>query len=288
MLSGNLRTYWTGWYPTLELLHYPQHQQVQVQQQNQPAVVHFPCPPDQQLHLRGAVPITEEARAQVEDNANRISPESVFMRRCYMTAGAFTMAAVCQLMVLSEAIPPRADVLMPGFVCCLVAVVSLILLCIGGRLRKFYWFSSILAWLFAELAAVGVVLVLVERTLRGVCIALMAASGTMVICYGVGAWLPRFLLPGEMAIGIIIVGFAVASMVIMGLYIHTELLAFHMVYFGMLGVMLIPASIYHAQVIHGRRFKLPPHEFILCAVHVYLHFLMLFTAFYYSVWLPKL
>jgi len=58
-------------------------------------------------------------------------------------------------------------------------------------------------------------------------------------------------------------------------------------YFIFLAIMVIPTALYHAQVVHGRRFKLPVYEFVICAVTVYLHFLLSFTAFYYLIWTPR-
>ncbi|KAI8043780.1 hypothetical protein M5D96_005118 [Drosophila gunungcola] len=225
MFGGSLRNYWMLRPPFLQLLNFPSHQQ---QEQIPRQVVQFECPPGHRLSLRprrlrspAAVPDGEGAIAQVPRN------------------GPSTEA-----LILTKIIPPNEDLMMAGFICAMVSLLFLFFLCLGAKLRKFYWFSFILAVLFAEFAGLGVILVLLDRT-----------------------WLPKIVLPGEAAMLLLLVVFSVASVFVMTMFIFTDNWIYGTVYFFIMAIMLVPTCLYHSQVVHGRRFRLPVHEFVICAVH---------------------
>ncbi|XP_052851303.1 uncharacterized protein LOC128261574 [Drosophila gunungcola] len=288
MFGGSLRNYWMLRPPFLQLLNFPSHQQ---QEQIPRQVVQFECPPGHRLSLRprrlrspAAVPDGEGAIAQVPRNGP--STEVIFMRRCYMLAGIFSFSTSIQALILTKIIPPNEDLMMAGFICAMVSLLFLFFLCLGAKLRKFYWFSFILAVLFAEFAGLGVILVLLDRSIQYVGIALLVASTTIVFCYFFGAWLPKIVLPGEAAMLLLLVVFSVASVFVMTMFIFTDNWIYGTVYFFIMAIMLVPTCLYHSQVVHGRRFRLPVHEFVICAVHVYLHFLLFLAAFYGLIWTP--
>ncbi|XP_016973836.1 uncharacterized protein LOC108040759 [Drosophila rhopaloa] len=274
------------WPPAPQLLNFPPNQQ---QEQIPRPVVQFEGPPGHQLDIAPrrwrsprAVPDGEVSREQPTRNGP--TPELLFVRRCYMLAGLFSMSMAILAMILTKAFPQNADPMIPGFVCAMVSLLVLFVLCIGGKLRQFYWFSLVLSALFVQLAGVGVILVLLDRCLEHVCSALLAAMAAMVGCYFAGAWLPRIVLPGEATMILLLIVFVVCSIFVMTMYIFTDNWIYQTLYFLLMAIMLVPTSLYHAQVVHGRRFQLPEHEFVVCAVHVYLHFLLFFAALYCIIW----
>ncbi|XP_017057333.1 uncharacterized protein LOC108098725 [Drosophila ficusphila] len=289
MFGCSSRNCYVLWPPALQLLNFPPHQE---QEQIPRPVVHFECPPSQQLDIgalrfrrRQVAPDVD--RSRVQETGDGPKPEILFVRRCYMLSGLFIITTVILAMILSKAIPPDVDLMMAGFICTMTSLMFLFILCIAARCRKFYWFSFILAGLFVELAGVGVVLVLQKRSLEHFCIALSAASIATLICYFTGAWLPKIFLPGEATMLVLLVIFVVASLCMMIMFIFTDQKIYQIAYFLFLAIVLIPTSIYHGEVVHGRRFNLPVYEFVICAVHVYLHFLLFFAAFYYVAWAPS-
>ncbi|XP_017013233.2 uncharacterized protein [Drosophila takahashii] len=289
MFGGSLRNYCLLLPPALQLLNFPPQQQPEEEVPR--PLVRFEYPSGHQLRLvprrlraRRAVPDGDASRPQESGNGPNL--DVIFMRRCYLMAGLFSTTTAIMAMILSKAIPLGIDLVMPGFICAMVSLLVLFLLSIGTKCRKFYWFSFILAGLFVSLSGMGVILVIWHRNLVYVCIALLAASTVILIFYFAGAWLPKVVLPGEAAILLLIVVFVVASLFVMTMFIFTDKLIYQVVYFFLLAIMLVPTSLYNAQVVHGRRFKLPVYEFVICAVNVYLHFLLFFTAFYYIIWTP--
>ncbi|XP_016942523.2 uncharacterized protein [Drosophila suzukii] len=289
MIGGSSRNYWVFWPPALQLLNFPSQQQ---QEQVPRPAVHFEYPPSHQLRiaphrLRAPRAVSDGDAPSSQDTGNGPKPEVIFMRRCYMMAGLFSVTTAIMAMILSKALPLEADLVLPGFICGVVSLFVLFVLCIGTKCRKFYWFSFILAGMFVSLAGVSMILVLLERNLVVVCLALLAASAVIVICYFAGAWLPRIVLPGEATILLLVFVFVVASIFVLIMFVFTNRRIYQLLYFIFLAIMVIPTALYHAQVVHGRRFKLPVYEFVICAVTVYLHFLLSFTAFYYLIWTPR-
>ncbi|XP_022233393.1 uncharacterized protein LOC111081597 [Drosophila obscura] len=220
--------------------------------------------------------------AMVQDEPEKVEK---FMRRCYMAAGMFVFVACWHWMIISETLKPNVAYILAGFLCLLLAFLTLIVLNTCVRLRRNCWFNWIVAWLFVELTAMGVGLVLVERTLMTVCLALIVCLTLLFLCYSLGTWLPMFLLPGEISMCMCLILFTVASIIVISLYIATDNPIYHTIYFSLLCAILVPASVYHAEVVHGRRFYLPPHEFVYCAITVYVHALMFFVSIYYLMWI---
>ncbi|XP_039501727.1 uncharacterized protein LOC120458214 [Drosophila santomea] len=291
MLGDSLGNDWLLWPPALQLLNFPSPQQ---QEQEPGPLVRYEYPSIPQLRL--AARRLRPSRSVMEgsgegsggqENGSGASPRVIFVRRCYMMAGLFSINTAIPAIILSEVIPPHTDLIMPGFICAMVSLMVLFVFCLSAKLRKFYWFSFIMAGLFVSLAGLGVNLLLVERNIVRVCSALLAASAMTVICYCAGAWLPKIILPGEKTMFLLLVIFVMASIFVMTVFIFTDNWIYQLVYFSLLATLLIPASVYHAQVVHSRRFQLPEYEFVICAVNVYLHFLLFFAAFYFVIWPTK-
>ncbi|XP_016968654.1 uncharacterized protein LOC108036815 [Drosophila biarmipes] len=288
MFGGSSTKYFMLWPPALQVLNFPSQRQ---QEQAPRPVVHFEHPPGHQLHtapyfLRIPRTVPDADAPSSQETGNGPKTEVTFMRRCYMMAGLFSVTTAIMAMILSKAIPSEADLSLPGLICAVVSFMVLFVLCIGTKCRKLYWFSFILAGCFASLACVSVILVLLERNLVVMCLALLGASALIVTCYFAGAWLPRNVLPGEAALLLLVFFFVVASIFVLIMFVFTNRRIYQLLYFIFLVITVIPTALYHAQVVHGRRFKLPVHEFVICAVTVYLHFLLSFTALYFLIWTP--
>ncbi|BFF95140.1 uncharacterized protein DMAD_12610 [Drosophila madeirensis] len=229
-------------------------------------------------------PANNQETAIVENEPRKVEK---FMRRCYMTAGMFVFVASFHLMLIAETLKPNVNYVLAGFLCLLVAFLTLFVLSFCVRLRRSYWFSWIVAWLFVELSAMGVGLVLVERTLKSVCLAWIVCLTVLFFCYSLGAWLPMCLLPGEITMCISLILFTVSCVIAISLYMATDNPLYHTIYFSLLCAVLVPGSIYHAEIVHGRRFNLPSHEFVYCATTVYVHALMFFVTIYYLMWIHE-
>lgn len=287
MYRGSPRNLRMPWPPggTQQLLNFPQPSGPQSQRT---VSVHFHSPADRVLNMRprrlGVIPANEGVAGQAQDPANDSKSAAKFMRLCYLVASLYSGIAALQMLIMAQLLHPYADVMFPGFICIMTSMMVLFILTVMGKLRKILWLSFILSALFAELVCVGVTLVLIHRTLQNVGIALVPACCLLVLCYVMGAWLPRIVLPGERIMLGLIVVFAVASMFLITMHIFTDQLVYATAYFVVLLVMLIPACVYHGQIVHSRRFRMPAFEFVLCATYVYLHFLLLFSAFYHILW----
>ncbi|XP_017075163.2 uncharacterized protein LOC108110577 [Drosophila eugracilis] len=289
MFGGSLLNSWNLWPPALQLLNFPSHQQ---QEQNPRPTVHFEYPPGHQLQLRPrriraprTVPEGDASRSQ--ESGNGPTQEELFVRRCYMMAGLFTITMAILVMILSKAIPPGYDLMIPGFICTFLSLMFLFVLCIAPVFRRFYWISFTLSGLFVTLSGLGVIFILQERNLVNICIALVVASTVTVICYLAGACLPKIVLPGETTMLLLVIVFVLASVFVLIMFILTIKKIYQTVYFILMVTILIPTSVYQAELVHGRRFKLPDYEFVFCADTVYLHFLLFFVAFYYLIWNPN-
>lgn len=289
MLGGSLRNDWVICPPALQLLNFPLPQQ---QEQAPGTLVRYEHPSIHQLRLaprrlRARRSVVEGEGSRGLDNGNGDSSKIIFVRRCYMMAGLFSTTTAILAIILSKVIPPEADLIMAGFISAMVSLMFLFVFCILTKLRRFYWYSFIMAGLFVSLAGLGVILLLLDRNLARVCIALLVASAMTVVCYFAGAWIPKIILPGERTMFLLLVIFVMSSIFVMTMYIFTDNWIYQLVYFTLLATLLIPASVYHAQVVHSRRFQLPDYEFVICAVNIYLHFLLFFAAFYFVIWAPK-
>ncbi|EDV58299.1 uncharacterized protein LOC6542778 [Drosophila erecta] len=289
MLGGSLGNDCVLWPAALQLLNFPSPQQ---QEQTSGPLVRYEYPSIPQLRLahrrlRAPRSVVGGEGAGGQETGNGASSKVIFVRRCYMMAGLYCIKAALLVIILSKAIPPDADLTMAGFICAMVSLMVLFVLSISARLRRIYWFSFIMAGLFVSLAGLGVSLLLLERNLVRVCIALLVASAMTVICYIAGAWLPKMFLPGERTMFLLLVIYALASIFVMTMLIFTDKWIYQLAYFTLLATLLVPASVYHAQVVHSRRFQLPDYEFVICAVNVYLHFLLFFAALYFVIWAPK-
>ncbi|XP_033173881.1 uncharacterized protein LOC117150870 isoform X2 [Drosophila mauritiana] len=257
MLGGSLRNDWVICPPALQLLNFPSPQQ---QEQAPGTLARYEHPSIHQLRLaprrlRPQRSVLEGGGSRGLENGNGDSSKTIFVRRCYMMAGLFSITTTILAIILS-------------------------------KLRRFYWYSFIMAGLFVSLAGLGVILLL-ERNLARVCFALLVASAMTVICYFAGAWIPKIILPGERTMFLLLVIFVMGAIFVMTMFIFTDNWIYQFVYFTLLATLLIPASVYHAQVVHSRRFQVPDYEFVICAVNIYLHFLLFFAAFYFVIWAPK-
>ncbi|EDW52196.1 uncharacterized protein LOC6611750 [Drosophila sechellia] len=288
MLGGSLRNDWVICPPALQLLNFPSPQQ---QEQAPGTLVRYEHPSIHQLRLaprrlRPQRSVLEDGGSRGLENGNVDSSKTIFVRRCYMMAGLFSITTTILAIILSKVIPPEADLMMAGFISAMVSLMFLFVFCILTKLRRFYWYSFIMAGLFVSLAGLGVILLL-ERNLARVCFDLLVASAMTVICYFAGAWIPKIILPGERTMFLLLVIFVMGSIFVMTMFILTDNWIYQIVYFTLLATLLIPASVYHAQVVHSRRFQLPDYEFVICAVNIYLHYLLFFAAFYFVIWAPK-
>nr|XP_016942522.1 uncharacterized protein LOC108019235 isoform X1 [Drosophila suzukii] len=127
MIGGSSRNYWVFWPPALQLLNFPSQQQ---QEQVPRPAVHFEYPPSHQLRiaphrLRAPRAVPDGDAPSSQDTGNGPKPEVIFMRRCYMMAGLFSVTTAIMAMILSKALPLEADLVLPGFIC---GVVSLFVL----------------------------------------------------------------------------------------------------------------------------------------------------------------
>ncbi|KAH8391533.1 hypothetical protein KR200_005712 [Drosophila serrata] len=287
MLNGSPRNLGlASWPPGALLLNFPQP----TEPQNQRMVsVRFQSPPDRVLNLRtrrlGLNPNNGNASGQVEDAENNQILAKKFMRLCYIVATVYSVITAIQMLILTHLFRPSAADLLPGFVCILMSLMALFLLSILNKLRKILWMSIILSAIFVELLCVGLTFALVQRTLLMVALALLAAGILLVLGYVLGAWLPKSVLPGERVMLVVIVIFALIYIFLITMHIFTNRLIYATAYFCLLLVMLIPVSAYHAQLVHGRRFMLPTYEFVISATYIYLHFVLLFCASFYCLWL---
>ncbi|XP_026843603.1 uncharacterized protein LOC113565525 [Drosophila persimilis] len=208
----------------------------------------------------------------------------LFMRRCYMSAGMMVAVASWQWMIMSLTLTPNVNYVLAGFLCLLVAFLTLFVLSIFVRLRKNFWFSWTLASIFVVLTAMGVSLLLVKLTLTTVNLTLIVSLTLLVFCYSLGAWVPMSLLPGEFTMCICLIAFSVSSIIVTWLYIAFDSPVYHSIYFSLLCAILVPASVYNAEIVHGRRYYMPPHEFVYCAISVYVHAIMFFVSMYFLMY----
>ncbi|KAH8260856.1 hypothetical protein KR038_009943 [Drosophila bunnanda] len=287
MLNGSPRNFWlASWPPGAHLLNFPQP----TEPHNQRMVsVHFQSPPDRILNIRtrrlALNPDNGRASGQVEDDENNQILAMKFMRLCYLVATVYCVVTVIQMLVITQLLRPSIADLLPGFVCIIMSLMALSLLSILSQLRKILWMSIILSAMFVELLCVGLTLVLVQRTLLVVGLALLAAGILLVLAYVLGAWLPKTVLPGERAMLVLIIIFALISIFLITMHIFSKQLSYATAYFSLLLLILFPVSAYHAQLVHGRRLGLPPYEFVISATYIYLHFVLFFSASYYLLWL---
>ncbi|KAH8249254.1 hypothetical protein KR032_007661 [Drosophila birchii] len=267
-----------SWPPGVHLLNFPQP----AEPQNQRTVsVHFQSPPERIFNILRLNPDNGTASGQVDDpERNR----KKFMRLCYLLASVYSVITAIQMLVITALVNPSPADMFPGFVCIVTSLMVLFMFTLLDKLRKILWLSIILSALFAELLCVGLILILAQRTLVDVGLALLAASVLIVFGYVLGAWLPKTVLPGERIMLVFIIVFAVLSMFLITMHIFTNEVMYASAYFCLLLAILIPVSVYHAQLLHGRRFKLPAYEFVISATFIYLHFVLYFSASFYCIW----
>ncbi|EDW77503.2 uncharacterized protein Dwil_GK24521 [Drosophila willistoni] len=261
--------------PGLPLHHFPTPTQLQVLQQRvEDNQQRRPQPPFAAQNVRAPSDASDDRHEEV----------GLFMRRCYMTAGLFIVVTAWQWMILSYVLKQDGDYIIGGFICLVSSFAVLVILAICVQFRHNVACGYILGWLFVETAAMGIVLMMPERSLEHICLTLLVALSVLVFCYLLGAWVPKVVLPGEITVFLFLVIFIVMSIILLTLSIVTDQPKYKTLYFVLLAVFLVPTSVYHSQVIHGRRFRVPSKEFINFAVSVYVNFLMFFASIYYSMW----
>ncbi|XP_017023980.1 uncharacterized protein [Drosophila kikkawai] len=286
MLNGSPRNLGlASWPPGAHLLNFPQPPEPNSQRL---ASVHFQSPPDRILNLRpcplGPNPDNGGASGQLENAENERALAKKFIYLCYLVASVYSVIAAIQMLLITLLLKPSTADIMAGFVCVIISLMMLFFISILDNLRQILWISILLSALFAELVCAGVVLILAERTIMRVTLALVAASILLLIGYLLGAWLPKIVLPGERAMLVIIVVFGLISIFLITMHIFTNKVVYSNAYFCLLLVVLIPLTTYHAQLVHGRRFSLPFYEFVISATYIYLHFLLFFSAAFYCIW----
>ncbi|KAH8281702.1 hypothetical protein KR054_002410 [Drosophila jambulina] len=287
MLNGSSKKFGlASWPPGAHLLNFPQPREPQ-----NPRVVsvHFQSPPDRVVNIGpprrlGLNQDNGRAGGQLENEENNRMLRKKFAWQCYIMACVFCVISTIQMVIITWLIKPSPADTLPGFVCIVTALMALFFLSILDRLRKIIWMSIVLSALFVELVCVGLTLILVQRTLLMVGIALLAACFLILVAYLLGAWVPKVVQPGERVMLFVLLLFAAISICLLIMHIFTDDYIYATIYFILLLVILIPVSTYHAQVVHGRRFRLPAYEFVICATFMYLHFLLFFSATFYCLW----
>ncbi|XP_064546942.1 uncharacterized protein LOC135434325 [Drosophila montana] len=276
MFSWNSRRHWDLWpYELpLPLHHFP----------GQPELPHEPPLERQQRPLVHFLQPNEPPPPADNDDIYHVFN---FMNRCYLLAGIFIIITVFQWLMFALLMKEQGIFVLPGFICLILAFTALMLLTFCMQLRSNFWFGCIFAWLFVETVAMSVVLLLPVRSDQNISVALVAALIVLTVCYFQGAWLPMFILPGVIVLVVVLIVFAAAAGVMLILFIITDHSIYRFVYFCLILFVTLPLSLFHAQVIHGRRYKLPKEAFLSCAVIIYMHFTLFFMAFYYLIWVHQ-
>ncbi|EDW57915.1 uncharacterized protein [Drosophila virilis] len=273
MFSWNSRRYWDLWPYELPLHHFP----------GQPELPHEPPLEQQQRPLVHFLQPNEVPPAENDD----IYQVFNFMNRCYLLAGIFMIITVFQWLLFTLLVKQKGLFVLPGFICLMLAFTALMMLTFCLKLRSNRWFGYIFAWLFVETVAMSVILLLPVRSIQNISVALVAALIVLAVCYFQGAWLPMFILPGVIVLVVVLIVFAALAGAVLILFILTDQSVYRVVYFGLILFVTLPMSLFHAQVIHGRRYRLPKEAFMSCAVIIYMHFSLFFMAFYYLIWVHK-
>ncbi|XP_068159373.1 uncharacterized protein [Drosophila tropicalis] len=263
--------------PGMPLYHFPRPTQLQILQQRVE---------ENQQRRPQPQPLFVVQNVQAPSDAGNDRAEEVvlFMRRCYMTAGLFIVVTAWQWMILSYVLKQDSNYIIGGFISLVCSLAVLVVFTIFAQFRQNVAFSCILGWLFVQTAAMGIVLMMPERSLEHICLTMLVALAVLVFCYFLGAWVPKVVLPGEITVFLSLIFFMVMSIILLTLFLVTDQPKYKTLFFLLLAVFLVPTSIYHSQITHGRRFPVPSKEYINFAVSVYVHFLMFFASIYYSMW----
>ncbi|KAH8324808.1 hypothetical protein KR074_004353, partial [Drosophila pseudoananassae] len=207
-----------------------------------------------------------------------------FTRHAYMTATIFITVASFEIMILSQWFKKDAHIVMLGFIFTLASVGPFTILCLAPKLRRILWVSWTLYSLFVELSVLGVTMAIVEHPIHQTALSLIGAVALLMGMCILGAKLPRKMLPGEICIFVSIVVFGLASIVILGLYFSVTLVRLNRVFLPFLACFQIVVCLYHVQLIHGRKFRLPESDYIYAGTFLYLNFLLFFVDILITFW----
>ncbi|EDV99468.1 uncharacterized protein LOC6567058 [Drosophila grimshawi] len=275
MFNWNPRRYLDIVYPyELPLHHFPGRPEM------------HPEPPHER-YFRPLPPYVQpNAQSPPGENAGQSHVLS-FMRRCYLLAVTYMLISVIQRLLFALIVKQRDIYMLPGFICLVLAFFLLLLLTFCPRLSSKRWIGIVFFTLFVETVTWGLVLLLPMRSPWNIMMAIVAAVIVLVLCYVAGAWLPMVVLPGELTLALILILFLAVGSIVLTLFIVTDEAKYHTIYFVLIGCVMVVLSIYHAQIVHGRRHWLPINEYLSCAVSIYIHFDLFFMVCYHIIWVYK-
>ncbi|KAH8283427.1 hypothetical protein KR018_000961, partial [Drosophila ironensis] len=206
-----------------------------------------------------------------------------YMKKSYILAAIFISIAFVHL-AMGEILQLRKEYPNIAFVCTVISLLPITFIFSSPWPRGTVQISIPIALIIVELWAIATMLRITPLRPSHVMSSFLAAITLMTVCYALGANLPLRVLPGEIAIFFVIVLFAMACIILMGLSMESTKLLFSPVFFQILGVFLIPSILYHGQIVHSRVFTLPPNLYVISATAVYLQFILLLTSIYFLVW----
>lgn len=270
MFSWNPRRYWEFWPYELPLHHFP----------GQPELPQEPPLQRPLRQLRYVLHFDEPAEAH-NDTAQKIT----FMKRCYILGSICIVISLMQWLQFTALVKSTRLFLLPGFICMLVAFAALLLLTFCMRWRAHFWFVCVFSAIFMEAVVLGIVMLLPNRSIINILAASAGSIGALFIFYLLGALLPMVVLPGIISFSIILIVFTIASATVLILFIVTDQNKYHAIYFGILFFATIPMSLFHAQIVHGRRYQVPMEEYVSCAVIICMHYTLFSMAIYYYLWI---
>ncbi|TDG46267.1 hypothetical protein AWZ03_007343 [Drosophila navojoa] len=272
MFSWNPRRYWELWPYEMPLHHFPGHPQLP----QEPALQR----PMRQLRATYTLHFDAMAEADQYERAEKLT----FMKRCYLLAALFTVAGQFQWLLLAGLLDKHRLFCLPGFICMVLALAALILLTFCMRWRSHFWYVCLFSSIFVETIVLSIVLLLPERTIVNILAATASSLAGLILFYLLGALLPMIVLPGIVVFSVILIVFTLASVTVLILFIVTDQQTYHSIYFGILFFATMPMCLFHAQIVHGRRYQLPKEEYVTCAVIIYMHHVLFFMAIYYYMW----
>ncbi|XP_030377788.1 uncharacterized protein LOC115626550 [Scaptodrosophila lebanonensis] len=214
----------------------------------------------------------EEFSEQPEDKTVR------FINRVYLFAGLLIFITTVQLLSIVFLLKERDKYMtIAGFVLLAVGFVLLIIFNLFAGVRRIFVLNYILAVLLVECLALGTIFVLPDYDIRYVALAIVIALTLLMLCYLLGAWLPKNILPNEIVIFIALGALMAVAIACLIMYFLTRDRRYELGFNGVLLVVVMISSLYHAQVVHGRRFEVIFKDNVFCAVTIGVHFVLLFT-----------